>query len=160
MLPAAGVANGVQLEADAKVRRSDGTTTSQISADIARVSASPEIIAAQGIEAQGKLDTPGADVQVKLSQGTLGASEERIMASGQLGPATVTTQNGNFTVNQGQIWGAASPDAGLAVDAKADWSLDTRGEKARTQLNGNTHLAIDQGIAGVRDHSIGWNFTD
>jgi len=145
MLPAAAVASEVRLEADAKVRRSDGTTSSQISAEATRVSASPEMIAAQGIEAQGKLDTPGADVAVKLSQGTLGASAERIMASGQLGPATVTTENGNFTVNQGQIWGAATPDAGLAVDAKADWSLDTRGEKARTQLNGNTHLAIGEG---------------
>jgi hypothetical protein len=145
MLPAAAVASHVQLEADAKVRRSEGTTSSQVSAEATRVSASPEMIAAQGIEAQGKLDTPGADVAVKLSQGTLGASAERIMASGQLGPATVTTENGKFTVNQGQIWGAATPDAGLAVDAKADWSLDTRGEKARTQLNGNTHLAIGEG---------------
>jgi len=145
MLPAAGAASGVHLEADAKVRRSDGTTTSQIRADAMRVSASPEMIAAQGIAAQGQLDTPGADVQVKLSQGTLGASEERIMGAGQLGPATVTTENGTFTVNQGQIWGSATPEAGLAVDAEAQWRLDTRGEKARTDLSGHTHLAIAEG---------------
>jgi hypothetical protein len=142
MLPAAGVASGIQIEADAAVKGPEGTTTSHVNTDIDSLRVSPEVISAQGIQGQGHLDTPGADVDMAFSQGDLSASQERILAAARIEQASVTSENGKFNT-QGQLWGSA--ENGLAIDAKTQWDLDTTGPKTHTTLSGNTDLAISDG---------------